>query len=148
MVEPQQLRAARQHLSQAESDYRSEDGLFHLEEGLALLEEMIACDVPAYRTIAHNLASTYSTKILGWVKKLVETDPGLPEPDLEHVFKVALAFDDRGFDLPAEARSAKITVVERLIDRYYEGHSPEEKRAALEKLAKISGRPQSGSGGA
>jgi hypothetical protein len=141
MVEPQQLRAARQHLSQAESTYRSEDGLFHLEEGLALLDEMMACDVPAYSTIARNLASTYSTKILGSVIKLVETDCGLPEPDLEHVFKVVLAFDERGFELPAEARSAKITVAARLIDRYYEGHSSEEKRAAFEELAKISRRP-------
>jgi len=144
MVEPQQLIAARQHLSQAESVYRSEDGLFHLEEGLVLLEEMMACDVAAYRTTAHNLASTYATKILGCVKRLVETDLGLPEPDLEHVFKVALAFDDRGFDLPAEARSAKIAVAERLIDRYYEGHSFEEKRAAREELAKISRQPRSG----
>jgi hypothetical protein len=142
MVEPPQLRAARQHLSQAESEYRSDDGLFHLEEGLALLDEMMAGDVPAIRTIAQNLASTYATKIFGCVRKLVETDRGLPEPDLEHLFKVVLAFDDRGFELPAEARSAKITVVERLVDRYYEGHSPEEKRAALEELAKISGRPQ------
>ena len=47
MLEPPHIRAARQHLAQAESGYQSEDGLFHLEEGLALLDEMMAWDAPA-----------------------------------------------------------------------------------------------------
>jgi hypothetical protein len=141
MVEPLQLLSAREHLSQAEAKYRSEEGLFHLEEGLALLEEVIAGDSPEYRTVAQNLASTYSTRIYDCVKKLVETDRGLPEPDLEHLFRVVLAFDQRSLDLPADARLTKINLVRHLIDRYYEGHSPAEKRAALEQLAKISGEP-------
>jgi hypothetical protein len=95
---------------------------------------------PEQRTIARNLASSYSTKIFGVVRRLVETDRGLPEPELEHLFKVVLAFDELGFELPPAARAAKIAVVEQLVDRYYEGHTPEEKRAVLEELAKISGR--------
>jgi hypothetical protein len=142
MVEPQPLRAARQHLSRAEADYRSDDGLFHLVEGLALLEELLGCGEPALRTIARNLAETYAAKIFRAVSKLVETDPGLPEPELEHLFKIVLAFDEHGFELPAEARSAKISVVGRLVDRYYEGHSVEEKRKVLEDLAKIARGPQ------
>jgi hypothetical protein len=144
MVEPQQLRAARQHLAQAEANYRSADGLFHLGEGLALLEELLGCGEHAHRMIARNLAETYATKIFRAVSKLVETDRGLPEPELEHLFRVVLAFDEHGFELPAEARSAKISVVEHLVNRYYEGHSPEEKRKVLEELANISGRPQAG----
>jgi hypothetical protein len=138
MIEPPQLRAARDHLSQAEAKYRSEDGLFHLEEGLALLEDMLDSEVPEHRTVGRNLASTYSTKLFGVVRRLVEADRGLPEPALEHLFKVVLAFDERGFDLPEDARAAKIGVVTLLVDRYYEGHSPDEKRAILEELAKIS----------
>lgn len=144
MVEPQQLRAARQHLSQAEASYRSGNGLFHLAEGLVLLEEILGGSEPAHRTVARNLAETYATKIFRAVSQLVETDRGLPEPELEHLFKVVLAFDEHGFELPDEARSAKIRVVERLVDRYYEGHSSEEKRKVLEELGKISGRPQAG----
>src|SRR5690349_2405487 len=139
MFEPPSLRLARQHLSQAETGYRTEDGLFHLEEGLALLEEILDSSVVEHRTIAHNLAATYSTRIFRSVRKLVEVDRGLPEPELERLFKVVLAFDEHGFDLPQDARAAKIAVVEQLIERYYEGHSPEAKRAALEELAKISG---------
>jgi len=144
MVEPPQLRAARQHLSQAEASYQSADGLFHLEEGLALLEELLASDEPAQRVIARNLAETYSTKIFRAVTRLVETDRGLPEPQLEHLFKVVLAFDEHGFQLPAEASLAKVRVVEHLVDRYYEGHTPEEKRKVLEELEKLSGRPRAG----
>jgi hypothetical protein len=135
------LDAARRHLAQAEAGYRSEDGLFHLEEGLVLLEELLASDQSAVRSIARNLAATYSAKIFRAVANLVQTDRGLPEPELERLFKVVLAFDEHGFDLPAEARAAKIGVVELLIDRYYEGHSPEDKRRALEELGRISGRP-------
>ena len=139
MIEPPSLRAAREHLSQAERDFRSEDGLFHLQEGLVLLEDMLDSAVPEQRTVARNLASSYSARIFAVVRRLVETDRGLPEPQLEHLFKVVLAFDELGFELPAEARAAKIAVVEQLVERYYEGHTPEEKRAVLAELAKISG---------
>ncbi|HWM29432.1 MAG TPA: hypothetical protein VNQ14_13300 [Woeseiaceae bacterium] len=142
MAEPTPLVAARKHLSRAESTYRSADGLFHLEEGLALLEEVALDSEGRYRTIAVNLLSTYSTRICESIKKLVETDPGLPEPELEHLFKVLLAFDAGDLELPEYVRSLKIDVVKRLVDLYYEGHSAEEKQAVLDQLAGISGRGQ------
>jgi hypothetical protein len=137
MVESRELQAAREHLARAEAGYRSQDGLYHLEEGLALLDEVMAGS-PQHRQLAENLASTYFTKIYGGIKRLVESDRGLPEPDLEHLFKVVLAFDERSFELPAEARATKISLVRDLVDRYYEGHSPDAKHAVLEQLAEIS----------
>jgi hypothetical protein len=137
MAELRELQSAREHLARAEAGYRSRDGLYHLEEGLALLEEVMA-ESPDHRQLAQNLALTYFTKIYGGIKRLVESDRGLPEPDLEHLFKVVLAFDERSFELPAEARATKISLVRDLLDRYYEGHSPDAKRAALEQLEEIS----------
>jgi hypothetical protein len=137
MAEPRELQSAREHLARAEAGYRTADGLYHLEEGLALLEQVMA-EAPPHRALAQNLASTYFAKIYGGIRRLVDTDPGLPEPDLEHLFKVVLAFDERSFELPAEARATKISLVRDLIDRYYEGHSADAKRAALEQLAEIS----------
>ena len=141
MVEPPQLLSAREHLALAEARYRSEDGLFHLEEGLALLEEVMAGSSPGYRAVAQNLAATYSMKIYNLVRNAVARDRALPEPDLEHLFRVVLAFDDRGLDLPADIRSTKIELVRRLIDHYYEGRSPAEKQAALQQLLQITGEP-------
>ena len=46
--------------------------------------------------------------------------------------------------MPADARLTKINPVRQLIDRYYEGHAPAAKFAALEQLAKISGEPPAG----
>lgn len=138
MSEPQRLLLARQHLSRAEAEYQSADGLFHLEEGLALLDEVIAGDSSEFHKVAQNLASAYSTRIYACIRRLVDTDRAIPEPLLEHLFKVALAFDHYNFDLPAEARSTKIKLVRDLIDRYYEGHPPDVKRAAVEKLAAIT----------
>lgn len=137
MIEPRELLSAREHLARAEAGYRTRDGLYHLEEGLALLEEVMAAS-PEHRKLAENLASTYFTKIYGGIKRLVDADRGLPEPDLEHLFKVVLAFDERSFELPEAARATKVSLVRDLIDRYYEGHSPEAKRAALEHLAEIT----------
>ena len=141
MVDSPQLRAARERLSLAETQYRSEEGLLHLDEGLALLEKVMTGAAPAERTVAQNLVATYSNRIYDCVRKLVDTDRGLPEPDLEHLFRVVLAFDHRGFGLPADGRLTKINLVRRLIDRYYEGHAPAEKRTALERLARISAEP-------
>ena len=135
MAEPEHLQTARQHLSRAEAEYRSEDGLYHLEEGLALLGQVALDGEPRHREIATNLLTTYSTRICEAVKKLVETDPGLPEPVLEHLFRVLLAFDSDELQLPAYVRDLKIDVVRHLIDRYYEGHSEADKQKALEQLA-------------
>jgi hypothetical protein len=139
MAEPVQLTAAREHLSLAESNYRSEDGLVHLEEGLALLEEVALDGATEHKTVAHNLLSTYSARICESVKTVVETERGLPEPDLEHLFKVLLAFDSAGPKLPDYIRSLKIDVVKRLIDLYYEGYPAEEKGKVLHQLTGIVG---------
>jgi len=138
MIEPSKLQSAREHLARAEAQYRSGDGLFHLEEGLALLDEVMAGEAPGFRTVARNLAATYADRICKSVKGLVETDRGLPEPDLEHLFQVMLAFDERGIDVPADSRSTKINLVRCLIDRYHEGHAPAAKARALELLTQIT----------
>lgn len=137
MAEPQKLAAARRHLSQAEADFRSDDGLFHLAEGLALLEEVALDGETQYRRIAANLLATYSERICESIRNLFATGRGLPEPEIEHLFKVLLAFDAGDLELPDYVRSLKIDVVRRLIDFYYEGHPAEEKRKALERLAGI-----------
>jgi len=137
MAEPRELVEARQHLSRAESGFRTEDGLFHLEEGLACLEQALHEVEARHRAIAANLLTTYSTRICESVKRLVDTDPALPEPDLEHLFKVLLAFDAGDLELPEYVRALKIDLVRRLIDRYYEGHPAAEKDRVLRQLAGV-----------
>lgn len=138
MAEPPRLAAARQHLSQAESDLRSDQGLCHLAEGLALLEEVALDGEPKHRTIALNLLTAYSERICRSIRSLVAIDRGLSEPELEHLFKVLLAFDASELELPDYVRELKIDLVKRLIDFRYEGYPPEEKRKALEWLAGIA----------
>ena len=139
MAERRELADARRHLSRAESGYRTEEGLVSLEEGLACLEGVLHEGDARDRTIATNLLVTYSTRISESVRKRVVADRALPEPELEHLFKVLLAFDAINLELPAYVRSLKIDVVKRLIDRYYEGHPAEEKEIALRKLSGIAG---------
>jgi hypothetical protein len=49
-----------------------------------------------------------------------------------------LAFDQSQVELPDNARTVKVEIARRLIDHYYEGHSAERKRQALEQLMKIT----------
>jgi hypothetical protein len=138
MTEPRELLAAREHLARAEASYRSAAGLAELEQGLGLLDDLLSAKSSAHRAVAENLAKTYATRIYRSITTLLAGDRAVPEPQLEHLFKVVLAFDQSEVELPDNARAVKIEIARRLIDRYYEGHSPEHKRKALEQLTKIA----------
>jgi hypothetical protein len=138
MTEPRELLAAREHLARAEARYGSADGLAQLEEGLGLLDEIMSKGDRRHRSIAENIAASYATKIYRNIGTLLEGDRAVPEPQLEHLFKVILAFDQVDVELPDNARTIKIEIARRLIDRYYEGHSVEEKRKAVEELMRIA----------
>jgi hypothetical protein len=138
MIEPRELLAAREHLARGEASYGSAAGLAELEQGLGLLDDLMASKNANQRAVAANLAMTYATRIYRSIQGLLNGDRAVPEPQLEHLFKVVLAFDQSEVELPATAREVKIEIARRLIDRYYEGYSPEQKRKALEQLTKIA----------
>ena len=138
MKESAQLTAARYHLSRAESGFRGAEGLAHLEEGLAVLEQVLLEGAARDRKVATNLLSTYADRICKSVEALVHGDRAIPEPQLEHLFKVLLAFDAAGPELPPYVRQLKIRIARRLVDFYYEGHSAEEKQKVLEQLTGIA----------
>jgi hypothetical protein len=126
-------------LARAEADLSSADGFAQLVEGLTFLDDVIGSGTPA-ATTARNLATTYAARIDARGGEAVAGDAQLPEPELEHFFKVVLAFDQVAAALPESAQELKIDVVRRLIDRYYEGHPPEKKQRALDDLAQIKRR--------
>jgi hypothetical protein len=138
MTESRELQAAREHLARGEASYGSAAGLAELEQGLGLLDDVRSAKNAGDRTIAENIAKTYATRIYRSIGMLLDSDRAVPEPQLEHLFKVVLVFDQSDVELPAGAREVKIEIARRLIDRYYEGHSPEQKCKALEQLTKIA----------
>lgn len=140
MNESRELVAARAAMAAAETAWASADGLARLEEGLELLADIIDAGKGAEARIASNLAGSYAGRFYGRVRAKIERDSQVPEPELEHYFKVVLAFDRVQSALPAAAADLKIGVVEALVERYYEGHPPEKKRAVLEQLATL--RPE------
>ena len=139
MPEPRELTKARRCLARAEASLSTADGLTQLVEGLALLDDVIGGGTAAAAT-ARNLAASYAARIYARVRDAVAGDAQLPEPELEHFFKVVLAFDQLGAVLPQSAQELKVAVVRRLIDRYYEGHPPERKQRALDELAQLTRR--------
>jgi hypothetical protein len=137
--ESRELRAAREHLARGEASYRSAAGLAELEQGIGLLDDVISAKHAGDRSIAENIAKSYATRIYRSIGALLEADRAVPEPQLEHLFKVVLTFDQSEIELPENARAVKVEIARRLIDHYYEGHSAEYKRKALEQLTKIKG---------
>jgi hypothetical protein len=123
-------------MAAAEAAWASADGLARLRDALGRLGDIIEAGGAEAR-IASNLAATYAGRFYGRVRDRLERDAQVPEPELEHYFKVVLAFDEVQSALPAAAADLKIGVVEALIERYYEGHPPDRKRAALEQLAAL-----------
>jgi hypothetical protein len=123
-------------MAAAEAAWISADALMRLYDALARLSDIIEAGGAEAR-IASNLAASYAGRFYGRVRDELERDAQVPEPELEHYFKLVLAFDQVQSALPAAAADLKIGVVEALIERYYEGHPPEKKRAALEQLAAL-----------
>jgi hypothetical protein len=124
-------------MAKAEADWSSAEGLACLTDGLDRLADFIATATKAEARTASNLAATYAGRFYGRVRDKLERLRQVSEPELEHCFKVVLAFDQVQDALPPAAAQLKIDVVKALIDRYYEGHSAEKKRAVLEQLAAL-----------
>jgi len=123
-------------MAAAEEAWEAADGLARLTDGIGRLADIIDAGTAEAR-IAGNVAASYAGRFYARVRAKLERDAQVPEPELEHCFKVVLAFDQVQSALPASAAELKIGVVEALVDRYYEGHPAEKKRAVLEQLAAL-----------
>jgi hypothetical protein len=137
MNESRELAAARAAMAAAEAAWASAEGLARLGDGLGRLADIMDVGTAAESRIASNVAASYAGRFYARVRDKLDRDAQIPEPELEHCFKVVLAFDQVESALPAAAADLKIGVVAALIERYYEGHPPEKKRAALEQLAAL-----------
>jgi hypothetical protein len=137
MNESKELRAARTQLAQAEARFDSAAGLSHLQEGLAALDEVIENDATE-RTISRTVAATYAGKIFARIQATIQTDRAVPQPMLEHYFKMLLAFDAGDFELPEQSRAVKIAVVRRLVELLYEGYPQAQREAALKRLSEMT----------
>jgi len=137
MPESRELSAARVCLGEAEADWASGEGLARLTDGLDRLTYIIETASKTEARTASNLAATYAGRFYGRVRDKLKRVRQVPEPELEHCFKIGLAFDQVQDALPPAATQLKIDVVKALVERYYEGHSPEKKRAVLEQLAAL-----------
>jgi hypothetical protein len=135
--EPQALTRARRRLSRAEARYLSVEGLADLEEALLLLEGCVVSREAHTRETAANLFRSYSQRLFARVAAALD-EPATPEPLLEHMFKLLLAFDQAGLELPPTARSTKVKLVERLIELYFEGGSAAERQEMLQRLARLA----------
>jgi hypothetical protein len=137
MRESRELQLARRLLADGEARLASAEGLDSLTEGVALLDDVAAAADGREARTASNLAASYASRIYARIGERLARDRQVPEPELERYFKAVLAFDTFSAALPLAASELKVEVAKALVERYYEGHPPERKRAALAQLAEI-----------
>ena len=125
------LAMARHHLALLENEFWSESGGFYADEGLFLLEELGEAQ-PA----ARQLAATYVGKLLDMVQTRLIGD--VPEPDLKEMLKLIQTLEDSGFGEPDRCETVRIMVAERLLDRYFEGYSGDERERAIRAIVEIN----------
>jgi hypothetical protein len=136
MREPRELESARAHLAKAESLFGTGDGLVHLEEGLALLDDLVEAG-SAHAAIARNVGTAYCTTIYRRIAIRVSSAPHISEPELERLFQTMRCFDEVGLELPDDAHALKIEVVQRLLTLYTEGHGAAEKSRVFARLGDL-----------
>src|SRR5688572_20700662 len=88
MAESKTLSAARLCLAEAEAAWSSADGLGRLMEGLERLTDVIEMGSKTEARTASNLAASYAGRFYGRVRDKLVRDAQVPEPELEHCFKV------------------------------------------------------------
>lgn len=115
-----------------------EDGLFHLQEGLALLETLMLDSESRGADVARALGETYASRIYERIEAELARAGAAPEPLLRHLFAVIRSLDDLPFELPSGSREIKVEVVKQLIDLCYEGHPATAKKEAYRRLTEVS----------
>jgi hypothetical protein len=136
--EPKALIEARRLLALAESESTSAEGLAALEEGLALLDTVMATGPKTAREVATNLFHAYARRLFAYIEKTLGTPAVAPEPVLEHLFRLVRAFDRTDLELPSGARSLKVRLARALIERYCEGHGEAPRQEALRRLTQVT----------
>ncbi len=121
------LEEARRHLALAESAPWSDDGRFHADEGLFLLEEH-AEQTPA----AARLGETYALRLLERVQSALAGD--VPEPQLKGMLKLLQTLESVPFGDAARLATVRVMIAERLLDRYFEGYSDAERERAIQSI--------------
>lgn len=134
-TEPAELAEARAHLEKFEAKMRTPDGLVHLSEGLALLENFRTGGASErFAEVASNLALAYAKKVQSEVESLISREPSIHLEVFDHWRKVFAEFDQSGFTLPQEVINARSKLWGRTIDKHVELMSPSERKDLLERL--------------
>ena len=137
MPEPQELLEARRCLARAEANLRSADGLAQLVEGLALLDDVIGAGAGCRAHRAQPCAELCDADLRARSATRSPPTRSCPSPSSSIFLRSCSRSTQSARRCRKSAQELKIEVVRRLIDRYYEGHPPEQRQRALEELAQI-----------
>jgi hypothetical protein len=138
------LDAARHHLAKAEAGLFGDDGAFHLDEGLYLLEQLASSGSAEAETAA-NLGVAYGQRCLVQLATVLG-EPDVPQTQLQQMLKLAQTLEDSALAAGASTSGGRGSrdgrnpselrriIANRLVDSYFEGYTPEEKQRQIDAL--------------
>lgn len=139
--ETSQLAEAREHLGAAEANLFAEDSHHHVEEGFALLEDIVSSEADE-ADIAENTGKAYFAKLQALLAKVL-TDAATPEPVLKAVLRVTSVLDGSPFAQGSDIGELRRDAGKRLLGKYFKGYSAEEKQQKMTYLLNRLGNEDS-----
>jgi len=125
------LELARNQLRRAEQLGLVEESAYLLDEAAYALDKAIR--IPQERKVAQNLGTVYGTRFRRWINESLE-DRSASEQRLELLLLIANALKDNPVYRCGGISESRIAIVRRLLDKYFEGWTDEERERELARI--------------
>ena len=133
MHEPDALTDARTHLSAAEDSFLGDQCEYHIDEGFALLEELIS-DAGEHEKVANNLGTAYFARMREMFVSALSDGSNATTPTLKRLLGIAHALERTAFSRGTDIGELRRRTASSLLTKHFDGYSDEEKQRMTEKL--------------
>ncbi len=134
-TEPSEIIQARKHLAKFECNIMGKDGVYHLSEGLTLLEDYLElASTSNHSELAQNIGNTYVSKACESIGAFLENKELITEPSLENYFKLLTELECFDFGNKEEIGKLKYETIKLLFKELFRGYSEAEKKKIFKQL--------------
>ena len=136
-TEPSEIAQAREHLKKFECDVMGKHGLYHISEGLALLEDYLeSASISNLSELAQNIGNTHVSNVCKFISDFLDSNESITEPNLESYFQLLLEIECFNFGNKEDIGKLKIKTIKLLFKEYFRGYSETEKKKIFKQLLK------------
>jgi hypothetical protein len=136
-MEPTDLTKARDVLAQFEQDCLGKSALYHLSDGLSLLEDVIdSYEESKYSKIAKNIGNTYVSKFGNLIDNLIQSNDSIEEKSLKDYQELLIEIQHFSFGDKKKIEQILTAATMKLLEEILRGISNINKHTILENVRK------------